>query len=241
MQPLHTVRRLLLLLVAGALAGTASGLLIHQTHGVLSHRDTALNDLRAQGLAISAPDLARFVATKHQLQDRDTALTVGLIGLIFCVTAGLGRGALTRSFRTAGCGAVGGALLGLGLGALGGFADARLDAWLRDYSPLDPMYQAMIKHSAAWIAVAVAVGLTAVLPARHFGTIARMLLPMVMAGVAAGVVFVPISAIVFPEDIAEFAVPTGIGNRILWTTLPAVLMAWALDRVWRVTFGKSGI
>jgi hypothetical protein len=172
----------------------------------------------------------RYIAANRVLRHKNTALTVGLLGLVFCGFVGLGRGILQRSGRTAVLMMVGGALLGLALGSLGGFAESLLEVRLDEYRQLDRMIKGMIKHAVIWGTVGVAVGVTAVLPARQFKTITGVALPTIAAGIAAALVFVPISSILFPNLAAELAVPPGLGNRILWASLPALLMALVVGR-----------
>jgi hypothetical protein len=92
------------------------------------------------------------------------------------------------------------------------------------------MHQTMIRYAVAWMAIGIAAGLTAVLPPRRGKPIWGAVLAAAAAGILAALVFVPVSWMLFPTQRIELAVPGGTGNRILWTCLPAVLMALVAGR-----------
>jgi hypothetical protein len=218
------------MLVMGVLSGVVGGFLIDRTHGFIEHPAEFMAEMKSKGRNPPPEYVERYIAANRVLRHKNTALTVGLLGLVFCGFVGLGRGILQRSGRTAVLMMVGGALLGLALGSLGGFAESLLEVRLDEYRQLDRMIKGMIKHAVIWGTVGVAVGVTAVLPARQFKTITGVALPTIAAGIAAALVFVPISSILFPNLAAELAVPPGLGNRILWASLPALLMALVVGR-----------
>lgn len=220
------------MLIMGVLAGIAGGLLIdrlfHGTQGFLEFHSEFLREKQAKGLNNTPDDVAQFIVEKRKLHQLDVALSVALAGLVFCSLIGLGRGICTGFSPPVLFGTAMGALLGSALGAAGGYAAGILDYWFEEQRQLDPMHQAMIKHGLSWLGVAVGAGLTGVLPTRRFGTIVRAIFPVIAAAVVAGLTFVPISALLFPTQLAELSVPLGTGNRLLWTCLPAVLMALAV-------------
>lgn len=222
------------MLIVGVLAGIAGGLLIdrlfHGTQGFLEFHSEFLREKQAKGLSNTPDDVAHFIVEKRKLHKLDVALSVALAGLVFCALIGLGRGICTGFSRPVLFGTAVGTLLGSALGAAGGYAAGTLDYWFEEQRQLDPMHQAMIKHGLSWLGVAVGAGLTGVLPTRRFGRIVRAILPVTAAAVVAGLTFVPISALLFPTQVAELSVPLGTGNRLLWTCLPAVLMALAVGR-----------
>lgn len=225
------LRTLGVMLVAGVLAGLAGGLLVdrlfHGTQGFLEFHSAFLKERQAKGLSNTPEEVANFVVEKRRLHKLDVAMSVGLVGLIYGVLFGLGRGVSTGFSRSALSGTAWGAVVGSLLGAAGGYAAGSLDYWFEDHQRLDPMYQAMIKHALSWVGVAVGVGLTGVLPVRRPGRIAFEILPTIAAAVVAGLIFVPVSAILFPNSLAEISIPLGTGNRLLWTCLPAILMPLA--------------
>jgi hypothetical protein len=232
------------MLIVGVLAGIASGVLVdglfHRSDGTdgntgyLEFHSEFLREKQKKGLGNSAEEVEQFKVEKRRLHKLDAALSVGLAGLVFCALFGLGRGISAGFSLPVLFGTAGGALLASTLGAVGGYLAGTLDYRFeeqRQLDTMDPMYQAMIKHSLSWIGVAVGVGLTGVLPTRRFGRIVRAILTAVAAAVVAGISFAPISAMLFPALIAEISVPMGTGNRILWTSLPGVLMALVVGRL----------
>lgn len=230
-----TPRTLGVMLIAGVLAGLASGLLVDrlypENHGFLEYHSEFLREKQLKGLSNTPEEVAQFIVEKRRLHKLDVALSVGLVGLVFCALIGLGRGIFTGFSRPVVFGMAGGALVAAALGAAGGYMAGALDYWFEEQRPLDPMYQAMIMHGLSWIGVAVGVGLTGVLPTRRFGKIVRAILTAVAAALVAGISFAPISALLFPMMIAELSVPLGTGNRILWTSLPGVLLALVVGRL----------
>lgn len=218
------------MLFMGLLSGVVGGFLIDRTHELFEHPAAFMAEMKSKGRNPPPEFVERYIAANQVLRHKNTALTVGLLGLIFCGFVGLGRGILERSGRTALLVMAGGALLGLVLGALGGLAESLLEVRLDEYRQLDRMIKGMIKHAVIWGFVGVAVGLTAVLPARQFKRMTSVAFPTIAAGIVAALVFVPISSIVFPNLSAELAVPPGLGNRILWASLPAVLMSMVVGR-----------
>jgi hypothetical protein len=223
-------RSLGVMLVMGVLSGVVGGVLIDRTHELFEHPAEFMAEMKSKGRNPPPEYVERFVAADRTLRHKNTALTVGLLGLVFCGFVGLGRGILQRSGRTAALLMAGGALLGLALGSLGGVAESLLEVRLDEYRQLDRMIKGMIKHAVIWGTVGFAVGLTAVLPVQQFRAITGVTLPTIAAGIVAALVFVPVSSILFPNLVAELAVPPGLGNRILWASLPAILMAMVVGR-----------
>ncbi len=90
-------------------------------------------------------------------------------------------------------------------------------------------YRAIAVHASGWGLVAVGVGAAAAAMLRRDVPVGAMFGGVIGAAVLSAVIYAPAAATLFPlEDSTGQLAPTGTGNRILWTTVTALLMGLAM-------------
>ncbi|MBW3596185.1 MAG: hypothetical protein KY475_02800 [Planctomycetes bacterium] len=149
---------------------------------------------------------------------------------------GLGAGIAQRSPARAGLCLLLGAGLGAGLGLLAGLAAVEVETRLLTAKSGEPT-RAMLVHAAVWLLVGLAVGTACGVATKSWRGVFNSIGAACLAGILSALLFYVVASIAFPLERSDLPTPTGMGNRLLWVGLAAVLMAIALART--VADGRS--
>ena len=187
---------------------------------------------------VPAPDVqAKVVAATLAVNIRNAALWMGTVGavlgttfgLTICLSRRLGLSSIRMIFATV--------LAGTLFGALAGVASVWINTVSRQNmtagatSPAEQII--LLMHSATWLIVGLGIGLGIALGARQPGR-SRIESTVVigLVGMVGGCLFPIVAGLLFPSVSSTWPIPPldPTTGRILWLSLPSVLMGLAIGR-----------
>lgn len=172
----------------------------------------------------------------QKVRERQSALSIALLGVAIGACTGFGVGLARRSSGAMARGAAAGVVLGGTLGAVGGYLASQVESHLlhlRSYEAIDPVEQmrwVMVIHGVEWALLGLAVGLAGGLAA--YG-MRGALKPAAMAA-AGGMIAAPLYSVLaslwFPAANFDTAVPISGGNGMFWVLCVTLFIGLAVSR-----------
>ena len=226
--PVSGATAFFILLAVGLVAGPAAGLLMRavgQPFGVPAELVAGL------GPGGPSPDRAPAIeAAEAAAERRNAALTLAIAGAVLGCGLAAAVGFVGRSSRRAMLGALAGVIFGALFGAAAGYAALLTGGSLANVDSVDPSHVSMAIHTVAWGIVAPGVGVACTVAAGSARLAGRYVPATVAAGILAGLLYFPLVALLLPTEDTDIVIPESLAARILWTTVPAVLIGVTVAR-----------
>ena len=171
------------------------------------------------------------LAAIQTARQRNTALALGMVGLVSAGLLGAAAGLARKSPGAALLGLPLGIVLGAAVGAAGGLAEFEMNRRLVEIVQIPETVRTILDHALAWGLVGAGVGLTILVVCRKSVPARRLMIAPIAAGVMGGILYTPLALIFLPLARPESVYPLGATNQLLWIGLPVVLIAVAVARV----------
>lgn len=218
----------LLLVAAGLAAGAAGGLL---SHAVGAPFEVPAELTEGIGMGGPPPDRAPVIAAAQAAaEQQNAALAAAAAGAILAIGLAVTIGLLRKSLRGAVLGGLAGVVLGILFGAAAGYAGLLTNGALLEAGSLDRSHVSIAVHAVVWSIVALGVGAACAAAAGSARSAGIYIPASFAAGLLAGLLYFPLVAVLVPAEDTNIVIPEGLAARILWTTLPGLLMGLTVAR-----------
>jgi len=226
------------MLILGGVVGVAGGFLTDQyinTFALPPEDEVSQSDPESEEFK------AAQLVVQEQVESKNIALVLGLIGVLLGSLLGLSIGWIRHSGKVAVAGFLLGAVLGGGFGALGGFTSVKAwyrvpkETWTQVETRLEGADVVTVKagasQAAGWMILGTGLALTGGLLSPPRGkSFGKLLLTLIGAGLAAGFLTPFLSAFLTTIALTDLPVPAETTPRILWASLASVLLLVAAGR-----------